>query len=138
MLLFAERVPDLRRELQRNPRLPWLCAKIMPKIMVRPSKLIGLTPGQHGVMETDPPLRRAAPRDLIIAHLAISSRTRFTRKLQNIRSVYIDAGIDISPRAEVAGLWNRLALAAVGVATRFKRRIRAQYHPFRSDRGISC
>ncbi len=96
VLLFAERAPDLRRELQQNSGLPWLRARIMPKVMVRPSKLIGLTPGQHDVIETDPPLRRAAPRDLIIAHMAISSRTRFTRKIHNIRSIYIDAGIDVS------------------------------------------
>lgn len=96
LLVYAERVPDLWREMRKNPELPWLTAKVMPKVMVRPSKLKGLTPGQHDVLKADDLRRQADPPDLIIAHLPISTPTRLKKKIDNIRSIYTEVGLDIT------------------------------------------
>ena len=116
--LFTARVPDLRQELWKDPELPWITAKILPKIMVRPSKLAGLAPGQHDVAKIAPPLRRSAPKDLIIAHLVLSSPSRFARKVANIRAIFAGEGVDLSQPGEswreygTAWHWRRWAVTA--------------------------
>jgi hypothetical protein len=96
VLLFAERIPDFRLQLREEANLPWIAGAIGPKIMARVSKLQGLTAGQHAAIDPEKALKHETPDDLLIAHLALSTPTRFERKLRNIRAIYEDAGIDLS------------------------------------------
>jgi hypothetical protein len=113
--LFAERVPNFRQELQNDQSLPWITGTVAPKIMARPSKIGEVTAGAHGAIGAGTPLRRARPNDLIIAHLALTTRTRFERKVKNIRAIYEGEGIDLSELEnswqayEVAWHWRRWA-----------------------------
>lgn len=96
-LLFAESVPEFWKEMQKNRDLPWIMGFNSPKIMAKPSKIEGLTAGQHDIVrEKATVLRRAKPNDLVIAHLPLSTEARFKRKIENVRAIYESQGIDLS------------------------------------------
>jgi len=117
-LLFAEAIPDFRLEKQKNEDLPWIMGAVGPKIAARPSKIDGTITGQHDAIANSEVLLRTIPNDLVIAHVALSTRKRFERKVSNIRAICDDEGIDLSLPEEgwrnhpLAWHWRRWATLA--------------------------
>jgi glycosyltransferase involved in cell wall biosynthesis len=69
--------------------LPWIWAKAEPKVMGRPARIRGLDHGCHDVFPLDATrLRRSTTDDLFIAHLPFTTRSRFHRKVENIRRTF--------------------------------------------------
>lgn len=86
ILLFVEPIPDFRHHLQTNPETPWSMGVPLPKIMARPEFIESMTMGMHDIVaRAGRPLRRTQPRDLIIAHLPFTTKSRFARKIASIR-----------------------------------------------------
>jgi hypothetical protein len=87
--LIVEPVPDFRARLASEAGLPWIRGVPVPKVMARPERIAGLAVGGHDIAGVDGrPLRRAAPSDLLIAHLPFTTAARFERKLENIRRIF--------------------------------------------------
>ena len=118
VLLFAKTIPNMHMEIQRHPELPWILGADDPKVMAKRIKIEGTVPGQHDVINWDDHFLRVRPNDLIIAHLALSTRKRFEQKVRNICAIYEDQGIDLSLPEEAwqnfgtAWHWRRWAAAA--------------------------
>ena len=94
--LYARTIPTFHVAKQTHAKAaPWIHGMLAPKIAARRSKIIDLALGQHDVV-VDPTCRRERPDDLVIAHLGLSTLTRFKRKVANIRTIYADSGIDLS------------------------------------------
>ncbi|WP_170125358.1 glycosyltransferase family 2 protein [Jannaschia seohaensis] len=115
ILLFADRVAKMQLALQADENIPWIRGQVGPKILARINRIEGVTAGQHAAISDHPDLRRAKPSDLIIAHVGLSTLSRFERKLQNLRQIYEREGIDFSDPDEswkkhnVAWHWRRWA-----------------------------
>lgn len=89
LLLTCEPIDDLRIHMQENPYANWIRAKAESKVMARPERIGRLVLGAHDVIAADSaPLRRHRPNELIIAHLPFTTRSRFIRKVDNIRQVF--------------------------------------------------
>jgi hypothetical protein len=90
---------NLRKRLQEDPTLPWILGVPVPKVMARPDRIAGLIDGMHDIIPTsDGPLRRLEARDLLIAHLPLTTRDRFFCKVRNMKEVFEanDFGEDIA------------------------------------------
>jgi hypothetical protein len=94
-LLFAKPTSDKRIEKQKNDDPPWIMGQVLPKIAARPSEIEGTTPGQHDALGGES-LRRTRATDVVIAHLALSTPSRFERKVRNVRAIYEKYEIDLS------------------------------------------
>jgi GT2 family glycosyltransferase len=106
--LYAKPVPDFHLAKQAHARsMPWIRGAAEPKIAARRSRMVKLAVGQHD-MAMSPGSRREKPEDLLVAHVALSTRSRFERKVANIRSIYAEAGIDLSLPEES---WERYGTA---------------------------
>jgi hypothetical protein len=89
LLLTCEPVYDLRTHMHDNPGAVWIRAKAEAKVMARPERIGSLALGGHEIVPGDTaPLRHHRPDDLIIAHLPFTTRSRFTRKVDNIRKIF--------------------------------------------------
>jgi glycosyltransferase involved in cell wall biosynthesis len=89
LLLVVESIPDSEfwPYLEQNPNASWIRKQMMPRVMARPEKIAGLTLGTHDVVPTDQALlRRAKADDLLVSHLPFTTRSRFARKVENIRA----------------------------------------------------
>lgn len=86
LMLVVDPVADYWQRLETAPTLPWLLSPIAPRVAARPDCIAGITLGAHDVV---PPagrsVRRERARDLVIAHVAFTTRHRFARKVANIR-----------------------------------------------------
>ena len=90
LLLVVDPIPepDFWAALERDPELSWIRKQVMPRVMARPEKIAGLTLGMHDIVAADQTsLRRARGDDLLIAHLPVTTRGRFRRKVENIRAL---------------------------------------------------
>lgn len=66
---------------------PWISIVPAPKMMFRPERVAAVTQGFHQVVAADnASLRRAVASDVVIAHLPFTSKSRFKRKVANIRT----------------------------------------------------
>lgn len=92
--LVVRQIPDFEAHLRAHPDTPWILGRIAPKIVARADALRGgVHMGAHRVVRPDGKgPATASPDDLLIAHLAISSRRRFMRKLDNIRQIFASHG----------------------------------------------
>jgi hypothetical protein len=115
--LIVRQIADPQDRLQADPRTPWILGRIVPKIIARADAVrAGIRMGGHRPL----PQAGAAPAsplsaDVLIAHLAISGRQRFLRKLDNIRLLFASVE-DRFPPGE-AWHWRRwLQLAEQGRA----------------------
>ena len=84
--LFVKSVPQLRLTMQADPRFAWIRGVPLPKIMARPDSYESVRAGWHQIVPVagrEP--RRCVPADLLVAHLPFTTRSRFARKLANIR-----------------------------------------------------
>src|SRR5262249_39445042 len=95
LFVIAQGIPDMWQELQKDPGTPWICGVFPPKIMARPTKIGGVTPGLHDIIESNEPLQRVRARDLFIAHLPFTTRTRFECKVNNIQALFAEEKVDI-------------------------------------------
>ena len=100
ILLITDSIPDFRAHLEANSTTPWIRGVPLPKVMARPECIGGLPDGMHDILPTgNAQLRRAVPRDLIIAHVPFTTKERFTRKMRNMRrniaihNEYLGSGI---------------------------------------------
>lgn len=83
--LALERPWLSRESLREQPENPWILHRIVPKVMVRTSRVGAIQMGGHDAFSrNDQPLRRRQGDDLLIAHLPFTTYDRFRRKLDNI------------------------------------------------------
>jgi glycosyltransferase involved in cell wall biosynthesis len=88
LMLYVHRVADLRAHLENDPAAVWIQGVDEDKVMARPERIGTIEVGAHNVFPADSiPLRRAKPTDLFIAHLPFTTRSRFKRKVANIRKM---------------------------------------------------
>jgi hypothetical protein len=86
LMLVVDPVGDHWQRLQTAPSLSWLLSPIAPRVAARPDCIAGITLGAHDVVPpTGRPVRRERARDLVVAHVAFTTRDRFARKVANIR-----------------------------------------------------
>jgi glycosyltransferase involved in cell wall biosynthesis len=87
--LIVRPIPDIRQHLQHNPMTPGIRIVPGPKTMARPSKIGALIDGMHDIIPiSGQNLRKSVAEDLLIAHLPITTKTRFRRKVDNIRECF--------------------------------------------------
>jgi glycosyltransferase involved in cell wall biosynthesis len=86
--LIVQDVPDLRQRLLSDQPLPIVRLVWPPKVMVRQGQLARMVDGNHNIVPTNPDLRRATAADVIIAHLPVTTMTRFMKKLQGIEETF--------------------------------------------------
>jgi glycosyltransferase involved in cell wall biosynthesis len=94
LLLLTQGISDLQRHMQEHPQTPWIRVGDPPKFMARPAALTGFAHGMHDVRDAADGMRRSRADDLIVAHLPMSTRSRFDVRVDNIRRYYELEGID--------------------------------------------
>jgi hypothetical protein len=126
LMLYVHRVSDLRAHLQNDPTAVWIEGADEDKVMARPNRVGTIEVGAHNIFSADSiPLRRARPVDLFIAHLPFTSRSRFKRKVANIRKMlraqessmeglawHWRRWVDLADRSELDEEYDRTLLAA--------------------------
>jgi glycosyltransferase involved in cell wall biosynthesis len=86
LLLSVEPIPDFWQRVENEPHLSWLRSGIAPRVMVRPACIGRIGLAAHDVLAPDGrECGRATAADFVVAHLPFSTRTRFKRKVRNIR-----------------------------------------------------
>ncbi len=89
LLLIDETIPDLRKHLETTPNSVWIRGRAEPKVMARPDRIGTVALGGHAIIPgPGHVLRQVCPLDLIIAHLPLTTRERFDRKIANIRELF--------------------------------------------------
>ena len=90
LLCLVRPIPNFHAYLMDNPQSPWIEGVPNPKAMARPSRIARLNGwGAHDIVPAGgQPVRRAVPSDLMIAHLPFTTRSRFARKVKNIRRIF--------------------------------------------------
>jgi glycosyltransferase involved in cell wall biosynthesis len=84
--LIVKSFPNIFQHLIDNAETPWIRAVPMPKVVARRECFGHWADGMHDVIPREGKnFRRAIPDSLVIAHVPLSSKARFTRKIQNIR-----------------------------------------------------
>ena len=121
VLLFVEQSEKKLQQLMReNTETSWAQWATKPKIMARPNRIGGVQLGAHAIVPADTsPIRRAQASDLVIAHLPFSTRSRFQRKMENIRRLYRIH--NVSPDETRAWHWWRWANGEDGIDREFGR-----------------
>lgn len=103
-----------RKELEADPTLAWLRFVPLPKAAVRPEKLGALVHGMHDAQDADrQPLDRDAPAQLFIAHVPLSSFSRFMRRIESIQEHFgVFAGAEGEEPSGFAWHWKRWIASA--------------------------
>jgi len=114
LMLSTNTIPNLQAVIDVDPSVVWIQAAVEPKIMARPDRIRSVELGSHDVLPGDSAeLVYREPADLAIAHLPITDRERFHRRIDNIREVFRVHGGFFGDR--VAWHWRRwLRLADEG------------------------
>jgi hypothetical protein len=91
--LIVRPVPDFQAHLAVYPDTPWIFGFAAPKVIARSAAVAqGIGMAAHAPL-ADGVARSSAPTDdMLIAHLPVSSRERFRRKLDNIAQVFRRVG----------------------------------------------
>lgn len=88
LLLIVEAIPDFEVNLRENV-VASVVHIVDDKVMARPECIAGVTTGGHGTIPINSmPPRQMRPDDLVIAHLPLTTRPRFRRKINNIRGSF--------------------------------------------------
>ena len=104
--LIVDGFPASRSYFLENPTAPLIRMMWPPKVMVRPELIVRMTDGAHSVVPVEgASLRSVRPADLLIAHLPFSTRSRFARKIDNIRRVFEIHGEYMGP--DLGWHWRR-------------------------------
>jgi capsular polysaccharide biosynthesis protein len=118
LLLIAKPIANLPIYLRQHANTPWIIGVDAPKAMARPERTSTVREGGHDIIAADrAPLRWSRPADLFIAHLPLTTRTRFVRKIDNARRFLDahDAAGEGYLTADSAWHWRRwIALAEEG------------------------
>jgi hypothetical protein len=115
LLLLVKPIPNFHAYLKQNPESPWIEGVPDSKPMARPDRIAGFAIwGAHEIVFAgEEPVRRASPTDLLIAHVPFTTRSRFIRKVDNIRRIF--AVHDSRFSEDAAWHWRRwLELAEQG------------------------
>lgn len=90
--LLVRPIDRFHEHVQRYPDTPWILGRVRPKMIARPERIAGVEMGAHDPRWHPPPEGSpgtlSVSPDLLMAHLALSSESRFRRKLDNIRKVF--------------------------------------------------
>lgn len=85
VMLYVEKVENIRAELQNSASRSWINSVPMPKIAIRPSAIKAITPGHHNAVDLNGKLFPTVMADeIVIAHVPFTSFDRFQRKVQNV------------------------------------------------------
>lgn len=87
--LIVKAPQHFEQRLAANPNLPWIRFVPLPKIAVRPSIVGTIQDGMHEITPVeghDPSVITAD--GILLAHLALSTFSRFQHKMKNIREVF--------------------------------------------------
>jgi hypothetical protein len=87
--LFVRDVPNFREQLLSDQPLPIVRKVPGRKLLVRRECLHRMTDGMHDLVAAGPNARRANTPDIVIAHLPITTRSRFMRKVESIRQTFV-------------------------------------------------
>ena len=108
LALIAEPIDDFWAHLERHPDTPWVMQRPYRKLMVRPAVIEKIELGGHEVaVRPGRSVRRVTPPDLIAAHVPFTTRSRFLRKVANLRVLLDEHGATLPPTA--ARHWRRWA-----------------------------
>jgi hypothetical protein len=89
LLLLVEANSGEWAALTDDAEASWMRCEIDPRVLARPGRVSDLTIGAHDVVPRDAAgCRRATADDLIVAHLPLTSRARFERKVENVRQIF--------------------------------------------------
>lgn len=119
LLLLVNPIPNFHAYLIENPESPWIEGVPDRKPMARPGRIASFTTwGAHDIVVAgEEPIRRTRPTDLLIAHLPFTTRSRFARKVENIRRMF--AAHDRRFGRDTAWHWRRwLELSDQGLLDR--------------------
>jgi glycosyltransferase involved in cell wall biosynthesis len=87
--LFVRAEPDFRKKLEQDPTQFWLRAVPVPKIAVPPGAVERFKDGMHGIVaRPGMQLRNCLADNVLIAHAALTTYPRFSRKIRNVREVF--------------------------------------------------
>jgi hypothetical protein len=89
--LYVRRERAFAKALDANPADYWLRGVPTPKVAVRPGRLERLASGMHGAF-TLAGAAEVAPPEIVVAHLPLTSYSRFVRKVENIRDMFAAYG----------------------------------------------
>jgi glycosyltransferase involved in cell wall biosynthesis len=87
--LIVRDAANFREQLSSDQPLPIVRLVWPPKVMARRVEVDKMVDGNHDIVPVNPNLRRANATDLLIAHLPITTRKRFMRKMQCIRETFV-------------------------------------------------
>ena len=83
--LVVDPVPDFQLQVDADPPVPWSRGVPNPKVIVRLDAIAEVGVGGHdATAPAGSELRRERPADILIAHLAFTTRSRFDTKVANI------------------------------------------------------
>jgi hypothetical protein len=83
--LVVDPVPDFQLQVDADPPVPWSRGVPNPKVIVRMDRIHEVTVGGHDVTAPEGrEVHRERPADILIAHLAFTTRSRFDTKMANI------------------------------------------------------
>ena len=81
---------DLREQYRAGcDDVPWIMARLEPKVLARADIIRRIAPGGHRVFARSPAVGRTLAADLIILHAPFTTESRFLKKLEHIRSVFV-------------------------------------------------
>lgn len=88
ILLITRPITDFWQQRERYAEVPWMFSSVMPKIMLRPQRVVSLGNGGHSAQfEGGQPAGVHRPRDLLVAHLPFTTLARFIGKSNNVRDM---------------------------------------------------
>lgn len=87
--LIVQDSAKFREQLSSDQPPPIVRLVWPPKVMARRGEVNKMIAGNHDIVPVNPNLRRATATDLLIAHLPITTRMRFMRKMQCIRETFV-------------------------------------------------
>lgn len=87
--LIVKTSDQFQQRLAEDPELPWIRFVPLPKVAVRPAMVANIQDGMHDIVpvEGQQP-KRATADNILLAHVALSSFSRFKHKMRNIREVF--------------------------------------------------
>jgi hypothetical protein len=107
--MFVRPIPDWQRYLTEDPQAPWITGVPGKKVMARPDRISGTSMAHHDAFPIfGSEFAKVTPDDLVIAHLAFSTSSRFARKIANIER-WIEAHPDLYAADDYAWHWGRWA-----------------------------
>lgn len=87
--LIVKASDQFQERLAEDPELPWIRFVPLPKVAVRPAMVANIQDGMHDIVPVEGQTpRRATAEHILLAHVALSTLSRFRHKMHNIREVF--------------------------------------------------